>query len=409
MVYHDGQPVVNVSHATPLKPATVLERVLSFSLDYIILAPLVSFFNLVLFQKEMIDWKNTGSSAEFAPYIFGLIFTFVLFFSLLQSLFIYFLQATPGQYFLKVRMEVNQKSGLVYLRVLVRQITFWLSVPFLGIPWLAVLAHPESKTFYDRLTEISIVSLKGKQHYFKFELEKSFWRSFVATMSLFVAFLIAALCWQNYTAIKNNAYTFAELKKENFFCAEIDGVQQRLRLETVIALNLVGQIADICVDKEADFVLWNTNDDDLKSLAYYAKSLTVTETDLETENNYLAQACAKVQPDAFGCQIASAFQNDSLTSLYKSLKKESKPKSLLATTLAYELSILLGRMNESDVHLQRLKKFDSQRLVKKYMVGEIISRMNTQASKTGRAPAAVQPNSRNEREMKYVQKLLAEM
>ena len=233
MVYHDGQPLENASHLVLLKPATVLERVLSFFLDYIILAPLVSFLNLILFQKGMISWKNAGGSAEFAPYVFGLIFTFILFFSLLQSLFIYFLQATPGQYFLKVRMEMSERSGLVFLRILLRQISFWFSIPFLGIPWLAVMAHPESKTFYDRLTEISVVSLKSKQHRFKFELEKSFWRSFVATMSLFAAFLVFALCWNNYTAIKNNTYTFEKLKNENFFCAEIDGIQQQLRLETV--------------------------------------------------------------------------------------------------------------------------------------------------------------------------------
>ncbi len=405
MVYHDGQPFVHASHLIPLKPATVLERVLSFFLDYIVLAPLVSFLNLILFQKEMIGWKNANGSAEFAPYIFGLIITFVLFFSLLQSFFIYFLRATPGQYFLKVRMQTTNESGFLFLRVLLRQITFWFSVPFLGIPWLAVMAHPESKTFYDRFTEMSVVSLKTKQHFFKFELEKKFWRSFVATMSLFFAFFVFALVWKNYTAVKNGSYTFEKLKKENFFCAEIDGVQQQLRLETVIALNLVGQVADICVDKEADFILWNSNNNELKSLAYYAKSLTVAETDSEIEENYLKQACSDVQSKAFGCQIASAFRNENLNLLYKSLKTEKKSKNLLAATLTYELSLVLGYSTESLRHFQSLKKFDNQKPIKKYIVSEMIS---TIGSKSGREPASLKQNSK-EREMKYLQKLLVEL
>ena len=412
MVYHDGQPLENSVHPEFLRPATVIERVFSFFLDYIFFAPLVTFLNLILFQNEINLWKSSSNSAELIPYTFSLIVIFVLFFSLLQSFFIYYWQATPGQYFLKLKMQTSNENGLLFLCILLRQLTFWISVPLLGIPWLAVMAHPGSKTFYDRLSEISVVSLKNKPMLLAFELEKKYWRSFIATFTVFLAFLLLGVGWKNYSDIKNKAYTFEKLKKENFFCSEINGVEQELRLDTVIALNLIGQVADVCVDKEADFVLWNSNDIDLKSLAYYGKSLTTSDSSLEV--NYLKQACSGVGTDILGCQIADAFKNNKLQIFYKNLKNEANKKNLLVSTLTYELAQILGYPDEAAVHFDNLKIFDSQKLVKKYIVTEVLNHMETKSLLTNildRKPASLKFNDKlkEKRDLKYIQKLMADL
>ena len=293
MVYQDistvGSPQKKDESAAVDSKASVLDRVFSFLLDYLILSPVVSFLILIFFKQEISIWKEQAYSAELQPTIILLGSAYILFFSLLQCLFAYFWEATPGQYFLKLKLNDEKPDGLRFLRLLLRQLTFWLSIVLFGFSWLSVLAHAKQKTFYDRLSEFRVISLKKNQKYFSFEFETKYWQALAATFMVFLGVLFLAYGWQQHQNIKSASYTFDKMKKENYFCNELKSIHLKDRLQTVIALNLVGQIADECVDKEADFVLWKSRDLEQRSLAYYAKSLTEKEFKDETlKNEFMA-------------------------------------------------------------------------------------------------------------------------
>ena len=385
MVYHDGSVENSLDNNTKNLPAGMLDRTFSFFLDYVIFAPAVSFLNLLLFQDELAVWKKTGTSLETAPLLVTLALHFVFMFIFFQSVFIYKYGATPGQYFLKIRMQFENSDSLKFLRILLRQLGFWASALAFGIPWLAVMAHVDGKTFYDRLGEMKVISLKSNTLRLSFESEAKYWRSLMATFSVFVFLLFTATAWRNQSEIKTAKYTFEGMKKEKSFCSALKDVPLRDRLQTAIALNLVGQLSDRCFDKEADFVLWKTSDSEQKSLAYYAKSLTETEDAKELQ--YLAESCVGVSETAFGCRLASAFLDDNLKGLYQHLKKSDSKSTLLTTTLKYELAILESDRLASRQHFKELKAFSDVQPVKKYLISEII--FHAKNNTNDRKPATV--------------------
>ncbi|MBC7467157.1 MAG: RDD family protein [Bdellovibrio sp.] len=392
--------------------ASIVDRFFSFLLDYLIFAPVVSFFLITCFQDEVAIWKSGQTRAENLPILFLLSATYIFTFSFLQSFFIYFWGGSPGQYFLKLRVHVDRQPGLIFIRILVRQVGFWFSALFLGLPWLAVLSHPKQKTFYDRISETSVYSLKQNQKFFSFEVETKYWRSLFATLVIFLFIICAGYGWQQHNQIKLGAYTFNSLNKKDLLCAQLKPVEIKDRLQTAVALNLVGQLSDDCVDKEAEYVLWTVHDDEMQSLAYYAKSLT--ESDSADEKRYLNQACQFKNKDYFGCRVASAFLNKGLTSLYADLKTDKSQKDLLEVVLQYELGMVLKKGSEEDENFKALRKFDKQRIVKKYLLSELLERRlaaNRPIKNKGRMPASqsIKSTVSNPADFNYAQKLIEQM
>lgn len=400
-----------VDHLNLENKASVLDRLFSFLLDYLILSPVVNFLILVFFKVEISVWKEYSYSAELQPTFVLLAFAYIFFFSLLQSLFAYYWLATPGQYFLKLKLQDEKPEGMRFLRLLLRQICFWISVALLGFPWLSVLAHAKQKTFYDRLSEFRVVSLKQNQKYLSFEFETKYWQALVATFMVFISILFLAYGWQQHQNIKSASYTFEKMKKQNYFCNDLKSIQLKDRLQTVIALNLVGQITDECVDREADYVLWKSRDHEQRSLAYYAKSLT--EKEFKNEERYLLQACDGDKTKYLGCKLADAFLKDDMKSLYKTLASAEFEKNLMISTLRYELGSVLEKHQDLSKNFQALKKYDTHLAVKRYLLSEILNSKFEKSSQE-RRPASAAPDEKNLEEagnpdLVYARKLLHEM
>ncbi len=400
-----------VDHLELENKASVLDRLFSFLLDYLILSPVVSFLILVFFKAEISVWKEYSYSAELQPTFFLLALAYIFFFSLLQSLFAFYWLATPGQYFLKLKLQDEKPEGMRFLRLLLRQLSFWMSVALLGFPWLSVLAHAKQKTFYDRLSEFRVISLKQNQKYLSFEFETKYWQALVATFMVFIGALLLAYGWQQHRNIKSSSYTFEKMKKQNYFCNDLKSVHLKDRLQTVIALNLVGQITDECVDREADFVLWKSRDHEQRSLAYYAKSLT--EKEFKNEERYLLQACDGDKTKYLGCKLADAFLKDDMNLLYKTLASSEFEKNLMISTLRYELGNVLEKSQDRTKNFQALKKYDTHLAVKRYLLNEILNSQFEKGSQE-RMPASAKPPAKYAKEvvetdLLYARKLLHEM
>jgi hypothetical protein len=342
-----------------------------------------------LFKDAILYWRHNPEAPE-QNLLLGVVVTTILFlFCFLQSVFIYFWQATPGQYFLKIRVQFTEPSTWTFWRALLRQIGFGISPLFFGLPWLAMLANPEGKAFYDRLADCQVVTLKNEINAFGFEGESKYWRSVLATLILFVGVLLTAAVWMQYQKVIQRVASFGEASKNNFFCADLKDVQISQRLQMAVAMNLTNQLSDDCLDKEADFALWKEKTEDL-SLAYFAKSLT--ESNNEQEITYLKQACLGEENKAFrdqsfGCQVAGSFQKKQFSELYEKVGSQS---GVLASIFRYELGLTLDKTKETAKNFKALEKYDSHRLIKKYLLSEML---NEKTTAPNRRPSSVEESN----------------
>lgn len=392
MVYQDfppdsGHHSDSRLNSTQRENPVLLDRFFSFLIDYVVLSPFVSFFVYFFFKDAILFWRANPDAPEQFSLIAIIAVSGVVVFSLLQATFIYLWRATPGQYFLKMQIQFAD-GHLLFWRAFLRQFGFWCTPLFLGIPWIAMLSHPQHKTFYDRLADCRIVSFKSERG-FTFEAETKYWQSLLATLILFVGFLFASFIWTRYDRIIQRVASFQQLEKNNFFCEDLKSVSLGGRLQTAVAMNVVGQVTDDCLDREADFVIWKDKSADL-SLAYFAKSLTEKNTKQETE--YLNEACAtetdlRFAESSLGCQLAQTSISQNYERMYARL---ATVDNLLGDTYRYEYGLALGKKMDVVKNFTTLKKYSTLKLVKRYLLSEMISEMSSEKPAGGRAPASDQ-------------------
>lgn len=378
MVYVDIGTPVELNKIGQIKStAHLMDRFFSFVIDYLVISPFVLFTLYLSFNNGFKYWKSNPLAAENDTFIILSAICFVLYFSLIQTLFVLLWRATPGQYFLKIKMDFGEDASMIFLKAFFRQICFWVSFLLLGLPFLSVMTNKRRRTFYDQISDVTIVSLKNEKVFFDFELEFRYWRALLATLTMFTAFLFVSLLWGNYEKIVNRAFSFVEFEKRQFFCDEMSEVAGTQRLQVAIALNLVNQLSDKCLDKEADFVLWRQKYNDY-SLAYYAKSLTAQES--FKEKNYLNQACFGQNSEDteslnLGCRIARAFKTNNFENLYSQLKDDN----FLEVTLKYELSRIFNKDSDVAANFDKLDAFNDFKPVKKYQVIELLRAQSGEA------------------------------
>ena len=113
--------ILNQLHKKKSTP-NLMDRFFSFLIDYLVISPFVLFFLYVSFNDGFYYLKSNPMADEKNLFYSVVGFTGVIYFSLVQALFIYTWQATPGQYFVKVKLDFGEGKSLVFIRALFRQI-----------------------------------------------------------------------------------------------------------------------------------------------------------------------------------------------------------------------------------------------------------------------------------------------
>ena len=374
MVFQDISAPVELNKVGRAKsPAQMLDRFFSFVIDFLFIFPITTFSVYIVFNDGFQFLRTNPTAPENVIFETIVRITSVLVFALIQTYFVSIWSATPGQYFLKIRFEFEDNESGRMIKIFLRQILFWVSLLFLGIPYLAVLADKKRRTFYDKMCGVHVVSLKSENIVVGFENEYKYWQAFMTTLSLFYAFFIGVMLYTNYKSFSGRLISFNEFKSRNYFCEDLATVDIDTRLETAVALNLVDQLSDSCLDREANFVLWRQRNVDT-SLAYYAKSLTA-ETK-EKEQSYLSQACEGQEitdPEKMtkGCKIASAFKENKIEEFFTELR----PGSILNDVLKYELSKIFNESVRDDDKFNRLQAYNELKGIKKYRLNELVARI----------------------------------
>lgn len=376
MVFPDFSSEQNNPTKSTFAPAHLMDRFFSFVIDYLVLSPFVLFFLYLTFRNGFDFWRSHPLAPENFLFLIIASFVYVLYFSVLQSLFVAVVKATPGQFFLKIQFDFGETESFIFFRILLRQIGFWFSFLFLAIPFLSVMTNRSRRTFYDRIADVTVVSRKDSEVHLGFEKEYRYWQSFTVTLSLFVGFLFSAMIWQNYEKIVNRNLSFNAFKEQSFFCEAMADVPATERLPVAIAMNIVNQLSDECLDRESDFVLWRQKKGDT-SLAYYAKSLTAI--DDAKELLYKNQACLNESEEDYeklslGCRVARAFQYDETEKLYSSLVGQD----VLSDVLRYEVGIILDKENELQDNFKHVARHKHIKQLRKYQISELLWQMSSQ-------------------------------
>lgn len=390
---HDNKPAVQTQ---PRFQVAIFKRLFSALLDYFILAPVVFFISMTVLKNGVSLFKQFPQSIEGREIIFHICLLSLLLFAFIQAIFISIFKGTPGQNILKIQVEFADVNYSRFLQIMIRQVGFVVSPIMLGIPWLAVIYHPQGKTFYERLSESTLFGLVPND----FEIIKPIDRRYIgmslSTAAFFMIFLFTIQWWNDYQLLLNIPIRghVAELMKQNQ-CEPIENVEDSnpiSELQILIAMNLVNMVSDDCLNYQLDHSLWKSFSSEapqLHSLAYFGKFVTARSK--ETEDEYLSLAC-KQDKDHEGCYLA------------KNIEAVDKLKNPYNSPL---IAIIKYEKNKKELEL--LEHWDQIKLVKKYILSERILALDLVSKSNQRQPASTKKPSPQLKQLQDIASQLKEL
>lgn len=172
-------------------PPFHIDRLFAFIIDFLIVSPLMGLFTAGIvgdFKLNSMGVENLSFSLLIFEYVFICFVLFVLY----ESLFIYFLKATPGHYFLYLRLENAKKTKLNFIQILFRSAFKFLSFLFFGLPFLEILFRDDRSMFYDRLAFTKVISLKKQSKSDELPPTVKYWILNWVNTFVFVWFMVLA-------------------------------------------------------------------------------------------------------------------------------------------------------------------------------------------------------------------------
>lgn len=287
---------VQHSLTAPLQLAPVADRFIAFILDFLILSPVVSFC-VAGILRNLKTVLIVNSDSEEAVIIWTLFVSGVVVVScLLQAVFFYFWQATPGQKFMQIQVlsypqQLVEGQKLSFAQSLLRPIGWWVGALMFGVPFLEVLGHPLRRAFHERLSDTVVISLKREAVDLPLAVESRYIRS---TMWIFFGFLFlmgVTFMGKTYnTAVADGVSGGQKVSKA--FCPEIptEKYKDRKRLDLALALYFAEEADESCVYTEAQNAVWNLDGED-KALGQLA--MAVISEDEKTAEDYQSKICVE--------------------------------------------------------------------------------------------------------------------
>ncbi|WP_347356451.1 RDD family protein [Bdellovibrio sp.] len=272
--------------------AFVADRFVALILDFLIFSPIISLLIAGLVRQTKTFFMLDMQSAEgviAATLVVGCIVFLVTF---LQSIFLYFWQATPGQLFLQLRVISYPiyQPRLTYAQCLIRSVCWSFGFLLLAIPFLEILSHPFRRAFPDRAADTLVITLKKEHDDGPMPIESRFISSWMRMSFLFLALFGVLGFMKAYHGLYTGAYKATAGKSVVTVCKEVkgsEGLDGTARLDMALSLFLLNEISGECLEKEAEVALWG---DPVNSqpLAYLAKYLLA---DSKAQEDYFAKIC----------------------------------------------------------------------------------------------------------------------
>lgn len=279
--------------------ASPADRLLSFFIDFLLISPVAALFSAGALRELK---ENLIENASNQTLLSNILIYLVIFFTvnwILQVFFLHFWNGSPGQKFLNLRViqfpQEGSQSSLSFVQCLIRVSGPWLSFVLLGIPMLEVFSHPWRRTFYDRLSDTLVITLKKHGEKAPLAFEANFIRQWMQVTS---CLLLLVGIFQLAQIFSDGTDSIAKIKgKVVSGCVEVNlfSNQKFSRLDRALALYIVDTEEKSCLEKELSQEKIFTKE---PARAYFAKSLV--EKDKELREEYQKQAC-EVAPDSSEC------------------------------------------------------------------------------------------------------------
>jgi uncharacterized RDD family membrane protein YckC len=293
MLFPDlSAPEINNSKQFKQEPAIafVVDRFLALVLDFLIISPVISLLVAGLVrQAKTFFILNSRSEEGFAAalLIFAVASVAVV---LLQAAFLYFVQATPGQFFLQMRVVSypEKQTRLTFSQCIVRSVMWCASFLLLGIPFLGVVAHPLRRAFHEKASDTMVVTLKKKFDRGPAPQEQRLITSWMQLSFAMFALIGFLGLMKSYHALTVGEYQVAAVDSDAA-CKEIKDKELSgpQRLDAALSLFLLKEISADCLHKEAELSLWG-DPVNSQAMAYFAKFLLSEGSDRVA---YLKKVC----------------------------------------------------------------------------------------------------------------------
>ncbi|WP_413288288.1 RDD family protein [Bdellovibrio sp. HCB337] len=298
--------------ATPsLQLASVTDRFIAFILDFLILSPIVSFSVAgVLRNLKTVLILNSDSDQAVVIWVLFVI-GMVVVSCVLQALFFYFWQATPGQKFMQLQVisypqhHQDDQKQLTFAQSLLRPMGWWLGTGMLGVPFMEILGHPLRRAFHERVSDTLVISLKQEPVDAPLAVESRYIRS---TMWIFFGFMFlmgVTFMGKTYkTAVVEGLASGQKISKS--YCPDIptEKYKDEKRLDVALALFFAEQSDESCVYTEAQNAVWNLEGEE-KALGLLAMS--VISEDKKEVDEYQSKICTESEKSE-ACAILKFMQ-----------------------------------------------------------------------------------------------------
>ncbi|MBO9666228.1 MAG: RDD family protein [Bdellovibrio sp.] len=300
------QITTNKDNRATIPVAFVADRFIALILDFLIFSPIVSLLMAGLIRQAKTFFLINTHSEEglVAAALIFLVGTITV--VLLQSVFMYYWQATPGQFFLQMRVisYPNYRERLSISQCMVRSFAWCGSFLLLGLPFLEVLSHPLRRTFHERASDTMVITLKKVPDDGPEPLEQRFIASWLRMSFLFFALFVFVGVAKTYHSLSVGEYRESGTATVAM-CKEIKDseLQGASRLDAALSLFLLNEITPECLHKEAELSLWG-DPVNSQSMAYFAKYLL---TEDEEHQKYLAKVCEDATSSA--CALAQYLED----------------------------------------------------------------------------------------------------
>lgn len=386
MLFPDlSAPQAHKNEARFRKPAVafVADRFLALVLDFLIFSPIVSLFLAGMIRQTktffLLDYQSSEGYIA-ASFMVGYSLALIIF---LQSVFLFFWQATPGQLFLQMRVTSYPvpRERLTYPQCLFRAFCWTLGCVFFGIPFLEIVSHPLRRAFHDRASDTMVVTLKKESDPGPLPVEERFISSWMRLSFLFVIVFVTIFALRGYQDLL--AGNFKTPLENKFYCSEIksDDLHGASRLDAALGLYLLNSISAECLGKEAEASLWadpaRTSD-----LAYLAKYVVA---DVSEQKEYLAKLCES--KDSKECDLGRYMAGE--VSDFKDQDKNAEvtwTEQVLRIDELYQKGDIAGSLDKIG-QLQKNSVFE-QAVEKKFVRSIWALQKSSKKNPAGRVPAS---------------------
>ncbi|WP_374078926.1 RDD family protein [Bdellovibrio bacteriovorus] len=368
--------------ATPI--ASIADRFLALILDFLIFSPVVSLLIAgMVRQTKTFFLLNTASQEGIIAA--GLVVAMVIFVTtLLQAVFLYYWQATPGQFFLQLRVVSypHEQQRLSINQCILRSFMWCGGFLFLAVPFLEIASHPLRRAFHERASDTMVVTLKKVYDEGPHPLESRFISSWMRMSFLFLMLFGVLGFFKTYHSLRSGAYHEKDTGSA-FACKEIkeSDLSGASRLDAALSLFMLNEITSECLEKEAEASLWG-DPVNSQELAYLAKFVTAEGSDQE---KYFKKICENATSST--CAIARYMHEDGSKEDLEQASSDLWITRLLLSDEKYTSQDYVGSLKLIE-ELQKVPALKSA-LEKRYVRSVwALNQVATKPLKKGRVPAS---------------------